>query len=315
MEKLDHTLEKRGSVRYTLALPTDRVDNTEGFITARSIMEIASALEAAGVDACHVTDHPFPPAGFVAAGGHHSLDPLVTLSFAAAATTRLFLHTNVYIVAYRNPFIAAKGLSSLDALSEGRLILGIAAGYLEKEFAACGASFAHRGAALEEAVTAMRLAWSGEPLEHEGRGWRAEGNIMLPRPKGPLPIWVGGNSDVAMRRAVRIADGWAPFPASAGTASALRTQTLTSHSELGQRLDNMREEAASIGRRELPEVCVTPFGHPHHRNVFEPAALVDEAGYLAELGVTWLAIRLPAPDRSTFLSNIDRFGTEVVGQL
>src|ERR1700722_8602204 len=132
-------------MRYTLALPTDRVDRTDEFVSGRSVMEMASALEGAGVDACHVTDHPFPPAAFVASGGHHSLDPLVALSFVAAATNNLLLHTNVYIASYRNPFVAAKGLASLDALADGRLILGVAAGYLEGGFAACGASFTNRG--------------------------------------------------------------------------------------------------------------------------------------------------------------------------
>jgi probable F420-dependent oxidoreductase len=301
-------------MRYTLALPTDRVDRPDDFLSARAVMEMAVNLEAAMVDACHVTDHPFPPLDFLAHGGHHSLDPLVALSFAAGATNRLLLHTNVFILAYRNPFVAAKGLASLDILSGGRLILGIAAGYLEGEFAACGSPFTGRGAALENSLAAIRQAWTGEPVVAEGREWKAENNVMLPKPVSSVPVWVGGNSDIAIRRSVRIGDGWAPFPASVRTAAALRTRSLTSIAELERRLERLRQEAAEIGRANLPEVCVTPFSHPHHRDVFDPPALVDEAEQLAALGVTWLSIRLPAPDRRTFLANVERFGTEVVGR-
>jgi alkanesulfonate monooxygenase SsuD/methylene tetrahydromethanopterin reductase-like flavin-dependent oxidoreductase (luciferase family) len=112
-------------VKYTVTLPTDQVGQAAEFVSAQAVAEMAAAIEAAGFAACNVTDHPFPPADWVSNGGHHALDPLVTLAVAAAATTRLRLHTNVFIPAYRNPFIAAKGVATLDALAGGRVILGV----------------------------------------------------------------------------------------------------------------------------------------------------------------------------------------------
>jgi probable F420-dependent oxidoreductase len=183
-------------VRYTVALPA----GPDGeFTGAAAIAEMALAIEQAGFDACHVTDHPFPPAGWVSSGGHHAPDPLVTLAAAATATTRLRLHAHSLIPAYRNPFVAASAIATLDALAGGRVILGVAAGYLAPEFAALGASFPDRGAALDAAIAAMKQAWTGREVTARGAGWSARGNVMLPRPatRPHPPIWFGGNSRAA----------------------------------------------------------------------------------------------------------------------
>ena len=302
------------TVRFTLTLPTDRVGLPEEFITAAAVTEMAAAIEAAGADACNVTDHPFPPRTFVETGGHHSLDPLVTLGIAAAATSRLQLHTNVFIPVYRNPFVAAKAVATLDALSGGRVILGVAAGYLEDEFRACGVNFEHRGAMLDEHITAMRMAWSGEPVTAVGHGWRASGNVMRPALRPSIPVWIGGNSMSAMRRAVRLGDGWSPFPASPRTARVLRTRPMASIGDLRDALHRMDSELERVGRKARPEICLTPFSHPHHRRDFDPAELVDEAHRLAGLGVGWLTVRLPGEDRRDFLASVERFGAEVIGK-
>jgi probable F420-dependent oxidoreductase len=302
------------SVQYSLALPTDLVDRPDEFITADAVMTMARAAEAAGFAAVHVTDHPFPPADWVKAGGHHALDPLVALSFAAAATSSLRLHTNVFVVAYRNPFIAAKAVATLDALSGGRVILGVAAGYLEPEFEALGTSFERRGALLDEALAAMKQAWTGAPVEAKSDGWVAQGNAMLPCPVSTPhpPIWIGGNSRPAMRRAVRAAQGWAPFPAPPGVAKAVGTAELRERSDLAAALDGLSEEMERAGRIEPIDVCCTPFTHPHWRERLDPPVLLEEAGALAALGVTWLSIRLPSPSRAGFLENVERFGAEVI---
>jgi probable F420-dependent oxidoreductase len=282
-----------------------------------AIGDMARAIESAGFAACHVTDHPFPPADWVRDGGHHTLDPLVTLSAVAATTTRLRLHTNVFVPAYRNPFVAAKGIATLDAMSGGRVILGVAAGYLVPEFAALGAGFDDRGHALDAALTAMKLAWTGEPVVAVGVGvgWSARGNAMLPVPasKPHPPIWIGGNSPAARRRAVTAGQGWVPFAASDGLAHAVRTVPLRDIGELRTALAGLRAEAERQGRTEPLDVCAVPFSHPHWRPRLDPPALLAEAAELAELGVTWLSVRLPAPDRATFLEHVARFGTEVIG--
>ena len=96
-------------MRFSIQLPTDKVESPEEFVTGAAVAEMARAIEGAGFDACFVTDHPFPSDRFVQeAGGHHALDPFVALSFAAAATERLRLQTHILVLPYRNPFHAAK---------------------------------------------------------------------------------------------------------------------------------------------------------------------------------------------------------------
>jgi probable F420-dependent oxidoreductase len=303
-------------MKYTVTLPTDQVGQAEEFITARAVAEMAAEIEAAGFAACNVTDHPFPPADWVSGGGHHALDPLVTLAVAASATTRLRLHTNIFVPAYRNPFIAAKGIATLDTLAGGRVILGVAAGYLAGEFAALGAPYEDRGAALDTAIAAMRMAWAGQEVVADGAGWSAKGNVMLPRPSAAPhpPIWFGGNSRAARRRAAAVGQGWSPFPARRGLAAATGTAEMDGPDALRRGIEELRSEAVRHGRTEPLDVCMTPFGHPHHRPSLDPARLVDEAAELADLGVTWLAVRLPAPSRAEFLRNVERFGEQVISQ-
>ena len=296
-----------------MALPTDQVGHGEEFTGTRAVAEMALAIEQAGFDACHVTDHPFPPAGWVRGGGHHALDPLVTLAVAATATTRLRLHTHSLVPAYRNPFVVASGIATLDALAGGRVILGVAAGYLAPEFAALGASFPDRGAALDAAIDAMKRAWTGREVTAHGAGWSAQGNVMLPRPatRPHPPIWFGGNSRAARRRAAAAGQGWSPFPADRALAAAAGTVPMDSPEALRRGIDDLRSEADRLGRTEPLDICTTPFSHPHYRGRLEPALLLEEAAGLAEIGVTWLALRLPAPSRAEFLRHVGRLGDRI----
>ena len=197
-----------------MGLPTQRVDRLEEFVTGAAVAEMSRAAESAGFDAVFVTEHPFPEKSWMDTGGHHALDPFVALSFAAAATTRIRLQTHLCVLPYRNPFLTAKSVASLDVLSGGRVILGAGTGYLEAEFAALGVDFAERNELTDEAIVAMKAAWSGEPLSLSSRHFDANDNFALPRPvqQPHPPIWIGGNSKRAIRRAVELADGWAPMP-------------------------------------------------------------------------------------------------------
>src|SRR5262245_52676837 len=111
----------RSAVRFAIQLPTDRVEAGDEFVSGAAVAAMARAAEAAGFDAVAVSDHPAPPARWVATGGHHTVDPFVVLSFAAAATTRIRVLTQVIVLPYRHPLLLAKAAASLDALSAGRL--------------------------------------------------------------------------------------------------------------------------------------------------------------------------------------------------
>jgi len=297
-------------ISFAAELPTMRVDPPGEFVSGDAVAEVAAAAEEAGFDACHVTDHPAGDQLWLDTGGHHALDPFVALSFAAAATSRLRLLTYIYVAAYRNPFLSAKSVLSLDVLSGGRVIFGVAAGYLRPEFGALGVDFAERNELLEEAIEVMKLAWTQDTVAYEGRHFKARGVQMLPHPvtKPHPPIWMGGNSHRAIRRAVESCQGWAPFP-SAGIARAAKTAPLSGLEDLLPRIDEARRYAAEIGRTEPLDIAWSAGGAD------DPAAARDHLRELAEVGVTWATTGFSAPDRAGYVDRLRRYGDEVIAKL
>ena len=293
-----HDAGRMKRVQLAVELPTMRVDPPGEFATADAVAEIARAAEDAGYAACFVTDHPAGDATWLDTGGHHALDPLVTLAFAAAATTRLRLLTHVYILAYRNPFLTAKSTLTLDVLSGGRLILGAAAGYLRPEFGALGVDFDERNELVDEALDVLRLAWSGEDVAYRGRHFRARAVRMRPLPvsRPHPPIWMGGNSHLAIRRAVESCQGWAPFP-SAGIARAAKTAEVADLDGLRPRIAYARAHADAIGRTEPLDICWAA-GRDADANHLDR---------LAAEGITWATIGFPATDRRSYIDALRRF--------
>jgi probable F420-dependent oxidoreductase len=302
-------------MQFSYGLPTHRVDRPSEFLEAGAVGELAGAAERAGFGAVHTTEHPFPPDDWVARGGHHALDPLVALSFAAAATSRVRLHTHLLVAPYRNPFLAAKGIATLDVLSGGRTIVGLGAGYLEGEFEALGIPFTERNQRMDEAIAAMRAAWTGTPTNFEGHFFHASGNSMLPRPaqRPHPPLWIGGNSRKAIRRAVTLGDGWCPFPAPARLAAHIRTVPLESVDALAGALDYARQVATEVGRQDPLTICFIPaglsMGADHPVDVERVLASVDE---LAALGVDWVTVGLGGDTRDAQLAALEAFGREVI---
>jgi probable F420-dependent oxidoreductase len=172
------------------------------------ITRAARQAEDLGFHDVWVSDHlaipaaaPYPPAFL--------FEPLITLTWAAAATERIGLGTSVLVLPYRHPVHLAKELATLDRLSNGRLVVGAAAGWLEGEFEALGVPFAERGARTDEAIDALRAIWDGDqPVDFDGTFTRLEQMRIVPAPDRHLPIWVGGSSAPALRRAVTRGDGW-----------------------------------------------------------------------------------------------------------
>ena len=205
------------------------------------------------------------------------------LSFAASATTTVRLFTNLCVVPYRNPFLVAKAALTLDVLSGGRLTLGVGAGYLEPEFRALGVDFEERNELLDEGLVAIKRAWTESGVEMTGRHFEARGHTMLPRPvQSPHPpIWVGGNSKRAIRRAVDLADGWTPMPNPRALGARRRSAHLETVEELEALIayaDGYRE---STGHAGPFEISVMPMGVPSPGVPgYEPARLVD---HVAEL--------------------------------
>jgi probable F420-dependent oxidoreductase len=148
-------------------------------------------------------DAPYPPSPFF-------LEPILTLTWAAAATTRVGLGTSVIVLPMHHPVPIAKQVATLQTLSGGRVIFGIGVGWLEAEFAALGAPFRERGRRTDESIALMRALWSKDPVSFKTRHVAAEiaEMRMQPPPSHPVPIWVGGSSEQALSRATRLCDGW-----------------------------------------------------------------------------------------------------------
>jgi len=297
------------TVSFSLELPTQRVEAIDEFVTAEAIADVAQVAEASGFAAVHVTDHPAPDAKWLDHGGHHALDPFVGLAFAAAATTDVKLLTNVYIAAYRNPFLGAKSIQSLAALSKGRLILGTAAGYLKPEFRALGVDFDNRGALLDEALDVLDKVLTGADIAYEGTSFTARGVRLRPLPATPPPVWVGGNSKPAVRRAVSRAQGWAPFN-TFGYAVASRTAEISTIEELKIAIDWAKQYAAEIGRTAPLDVCFSA------GNMLDDSISVDERHTTIErlegAGATWLTIAPPGADRAEFIDRACAFAKEFI---
>ncbi len=137
-------------------------------------------------------------------------DPVVTLSWVAAVTQRVRLGTTVLVLPMRHPLPLAKELATLHNLSDGRLILGAGVGWLEPEFAALGIPFKERGRRMDEGIAMMRAVWTQDPVTFEAKYIPAKivDMTMLPHPVSPIPLWFGGSSDAALKRTIRIGDGW-----------------------------------------------------------------------------------------------------------
>ena len=178
---------------------------------------IAQRAEALGFDSLWTGEHVVLPdprqAPSPAPPDFAMLHPSTALAYLAGVTERVKLGTGITLIAQRNPVVLAKEMASLDVVSEGRLLLGIGAGYLHQEFAALGVPFQERGARTDEYVAAMRALWNDERPSFHGRFVQFDAIQAMPRPvqDGGPPIVVGGASDAALRRSVDYAQGWYGF--------------------------------------------------------------------------------------------------------
>jgi probable F420-dependent oxidoreductase len=176
------------------------------------ISAIARAADELGFGYLGVCDHIAIPRERASTMGTTWYDTMTTLGFLAGITRRIRLLTHVYVAPLRHPLVAAKALATLDVLSRGRAILGVGAGHVAEEFALAGAEFSRRGALLDDAIDIVRAAMAEEFPSHEGEVVSVADLGVAPRPvqDGGPPIWVGGSSPAALRRAGQRGDGWIP---------------------------------------------------------------------------------------------------------
>ena len=302
---------------FTLSVtfPFDHIQKGAEFVSMAAVRECARAAEDAGFWSGTVTDHPAPSARWLDSGGHYAQDPFVMLSLVAASTTTLRVQSNIIVLPYRNPFITARAVSSLDAFSDGRVVLGIGAGYLKAEYKALGVDFDSRNDLMDEYMRAMKLAWTGEDFTFEGTGYTALGNRVLPTPvqKPHPPLLVGGNSKRALRRAVELGDAWHPFIVPAMVTQTARTANIADSDDIVSSMAYMAEHAVKVGRETPPKViCSSTFAVKPGFNAQEA---IDHYEELRSIGVHGSGASVWAESRAEWCDLTRQFGEAVVAKL
>lgn len=256
------------------------------------------------------------------------LDPMLGLAQAAAMSDTLNVGTAVFLLPLRSAAAAAKLAASLDHLSEGRFIFGIGAGgEFPREFAACGVSPKERGARLTEGIEVMRKLWTGEPVSHHGRLWQFDDVHMQPAPVTPggPPIWCGGRSEPALRRAGALADGWMSyvvtpdqFAKGLATIDAARTEAGRAAEPFGTahllftRLDDSYERAWDDATALLSQRYAMDFRKAAERYcaMGDPAAIADTLRKFHAAGVRHFILdMLGTPEERE--AQLRRFANEV----
>lgn len=230
--------------------------NVGGPATAEKMVEVVQHAEAAGIESVWTFEHVIVPTDYdskypYAASGKMGIppegwfiDPLISLAHVAAATKTIRLGTGVNIFPQTNPLLFAKQTASLDALSGGRLTLGLGIGWLAEEYQAMGTPFERRGARFDDYLEAVKKVWSGDVVEHESEflSWHSFKSYPTPAQKPHPPILIGGVTKKTLERVVNAAQGWYAPSDSPG--------------ELAEKIGELKEIAARAGR-PFDEIDVT----------------------------------------------------------
>jgi probable F420-dependent oxidoreductase len=281
-----------------------------------AVARFARLAEESGYDALAFTDHPAPPGRWVDSGGEGVADPLVSLAFCAAVTTRIRLLTLVLVPPFRNPFLAAHAIATLDVLSEGRVTLGLGTGYLRSELRALGADLDGRRELFDEVVATMLRAWEGD-VSMRGASFEARDTRVLPpvvqRPHPPL--WLHGNGRWGLERAARYGQGWIGLLTGGHSVSVLRTEPMPDMATMAQRIDMLRTAVTDAGRR-VEDVAIVAAGvwpMLDVRRGFTVEAFRDDVGRLEEIGADWVVFNVCGDDVGAAEETLRAFAEQVIG--
>ncbi|MBV9487731.1 MAG: TIGR03619 family F420-dependent LLM class oxidoreductase [Frankiaceae bacterium] len=288
------------TVVYGIQLPIQAQSNyfVEPWEKSAGTAEMAAVARAAdesGFFYVGVCDHVAIPKELVPAMGAIWYDTVATLGWIAAQTTRTRLLSSVFNVTYRSPLVTANSFATLDALSNGRVILGVGAGHVEKEFAAVGASYDTRGKDTDEALRVIDAAlregaYDGLAIEPI--------SVQSPRP----PIWVGGGAPAAVRRAAKLADGWLPQ----GTPLDQMPDLV----ELYRR--ERGDDTGDIGAiSEWIYVGEPAWDLDRPALTGQPEAIADGLRAWAKVGVNHLQVRFPSRSVDELIDQVTAFGSTV----
>ena len=282
------------------------LQNNWGVEDVQSLVQLARKAEEWGFASVWVHDHVFNAAHvYNRIGRKPYYEPLTLLSYVAACTQRVGLGTSVLVLPYHNPLRLAKTAATLDVLSGGRLILGVGVGGVPQESEAMGSPYAERGAITDEAIAILKELWTKEDPSFAGKYYRFSDMPFSPKPlqKPHIPVFIGGNSPAAIRRAVRLGNGWHPF--------AISLETLL------EGMHSLREYAQQAGRdmAEIPVSVSLPLGNPTPRGDAlgtDAKEIVEKIQAFASVGVQLLVITGNPGNIAETLPAMDMLAREVL---
>ncbi len=263
------------------------------------LVRAAQTADRAGFFYVGVCDHVAIPRAYADAMSTTWFNPVATLGFLAGQTERVRLLTNVYVAPYRHPLDTAKAFATLDALSGGRVILGVGAGHVEGEFEALGIPFKERGRILDEAIDTIVASWSDEFVDDVGLRPRP---VQQPRP----PIWIGGSGNPALRRVAERGDGWIPQ----GTPRA----------QMPEQLAYLRAHRDKVRPGAQPDLGVIPEGYyvgdpdwdvPRFTITGPAEKIAESMNEFGAMGVNHLQIRPASRSIDELCDQMEAFGAEV----
>lgn len=287
--------------------------------TPDAVRQIVATAEQHKIDSMWTGDHvinattitstyPYSPTGTFPLGPEELiLEPLTFMGFLVGQTSTLQIGVSVLIVPYRNPVVTAKSLSTLDFLSGGRVIVGVGSGWMKEEFDALGVPFAERGAQTDEFIRVFKEIWTNPQPRFAGKYTQFSGITAYPQPvqRPHPPIWVGGNSKRAMRRALELGDGWQPG--------------WSRPDQLSQELQDFQRVAERVGRDpktvELsllrPMQILDRSAEPRRPLIGTPEQIAEDIRDYQKLGVRHLVFSFRTRNLSEILDTIERFATQV----
>jgi len=302
-----------GRLAYGLQLPivaqsTVFAQPWEADAGTTELVRVAKACDRAGFFYVAACDHVAVPRSHAGAMSTIWYDTVATLGFLAAATKHVRLMSYVWIPAYRHPLATAKAFLTLDALSGGRIVLGCGAGHLEAEFAALGVDFTKRGKLMDEALDVIVRAFLDEYPSHDGPTWRVHDLGLRPRPvqQPRPPIWIGGNTPAALRRAAAKGDGWIP-------QGTFRDQFPTQVATVREHRKKLRGDEPIEIAANTPWLYLgtPPFEMPAGSVTGSGEVIAASLRELAAMGADMCGVRFRSRSCDELCDQIDAFGRDV----
>lgn len=278
--------------------------------TPEQMLRAIKKADEVGFDYMNMPDHIIMPRESVELMSTRWGEAVTTMAFMAGASTKLRVYTTILIMPYRNPFLLAKALATLDFLSGGRVTLGTAIGHEEREFELLGVPFKERAAITDEYIRVLRELWTNPDPSFDGKYVKFKDVAFEPRPvqKPTIPIIIGGNSKPAQRRAARLGDGWHPW--------------LIARKDLPSCIDYIKNQPEFIDNPRPFDVFMplapinvdedhVPLGETPIP--FEKEQLIEEIEELISVGATGCIVSIPRVDTfEEYLDKMEFFGREVM---